>query len=256
MEHLIKLAGNYLNNSVQIRVVTNEETVSEVVVVCVHGLYGESGDAGSKSVQLGVALKDSVRASVYISTSRDWSLYGVADDRAEAFAQKTFAQEQADVKEVIAMICEQSSSLFGISPDQLRIWVVANSMGGSLTASIAAQFPQIEKIALCGSGISPSSRSMPILSTYPEKSVIRSAAGLFTGEVLHVRGSSDATVNEPSQQELFEAFTHAKLAQQVVIDGANHNFSSINGKDQQKAYDLYVKTVAGFLVNSISFRAA
>jgi alpha-beta hydrolase superfamily lysophospholipase len=248
MEQLITREGNYSKGQTRIKIETNEQVDNAIIVICIHGLYGETGDAGSKSVLLGAALENAARGIVYISTSRDWSLYGSADDRAAAFAQKTFAQEQADVKDTIDMIREQSRELFGVAPNRLRFWIVANSMGGSLASTIVAQYPEIEKVALCGSGILPSSRSLPILSTYPEEESIRNAAGMFKGDLLHLRGSNDTTVSELSQQGLFEAYGSARSARQVVINGANHNFSSIFDKNQQKAYAAYVKIVMDFLL--------
>lgn len=62
---------------------------------------------------------------------------------------------------------------------------------------------------------------------------------------VNMRGENDATVPTPSQKALIAAFTHAHSVKSMVIDGANHNFSSIFGKNKAKAYELYV----GALVN-------
>ncbi len=247
MQQLIFLKGHYNEYLTKVRFMVNRKAPSDTVLVCIHGLYGEAGDKGSKSVQLGHAMQDSVRGVAYITTSRDWSVYGVADDRAAAFAEKTFAEERADVCDVINVMCQQSRELFGVDPDRLRLQLVGNSMGGTLVSLIAADYPMVQKIALCGSGIQPSSKTEPILSTYPVKSEIAQAASRFVGDVLHMRGGNDTTVSVSSQEALVATFIRARRVKSVVIDGANHNFSSIFGKNKTKAYERYVKTLVDYL---------
>ena len=248
MRQLIFLNGNYDRGLTKAKLEINKDVHTPVVVICVHGLYGEAGDSGSKSIMLGGALRHDVRGMVYINTSRDWKVFASAPDRTAAFLHKTFAQERADVKDVIDVVRKHSEELFGIDQKQLKLWVVANSMGGSLISSLAAEIPEIEKICLCGSGATPSSPKLPILSSYPSKEAIRSAAARFTGDMLHIRGTEDTTVSETSQRELYSAYTAARSVRHVPIEGANHNFSHIFGKNKARAYKQYVATVTDFLL--------
>ena len=244
----ISIKGNYRQEPIQILTEANASVENTTVAICVHGLYGEAGDAGSKSVKLGEALCDAIRGVVYISTSRDWSLYAKTDDRSAPFAGKTFAQERKDVRDAIDLVIKKSNQLFGIDSKDIRFWVIGNSMGGSLVSMIASSCPEIEKIALCGSGIRPSSNDLPILSTYPSVDYIRKETSMFTGEVLHMRGGLDAIVDAQAQEELYESFTNAKSKRSIVVGGANHNFSKLFDKDKDKAYSLYVKNIVNFLL--------
>ena len=246
MQQLLYLKGNYPAGFTHVGLDKNKHTTSNIVLICIHGLYGEAGDPRSKSVQLASALQEIVRGVVYISTSRDWRLYTEATDRAAAFQEKTFAQEQADVQDAITAVCKESEELFGVPSNDLRLWVVANSMGGTLTTISAATFPAIEKMVVCGSGISPSSRNLPILSSYPSKHQVRAAAALFKGKLLHLSGSHDTTVLPQVQHEFFAAFTNA-TKEFVTIEGANHNFSSLFGAHKRQAYNRYVQAISSFL---------
>ena len=101
---------------------------------------------------------------------------------------------------------------------------------------------------MCGLGTGASSATKPILSTYPSKRYVTSAAATFTGDVLLLQGEKDAVVPLASQDELLAAYSSARLAAKKVIPGANHNFSKIDGGNQSLAYELYISVIFSFLM--------
>jgi dienelactone hydrolase len=242
----IYIKGNYNNSFTKLEVLKSK-TPSNKVLISVHGLYGISGDRGSKSKLVGNSvLKSNLANVVQFSSSRDWSIYNSEDRELskQAFINKTFDQERNDLIDAIELIKQNSNELFGV--DKVKFIIVANSLGGTITSSLSNEFDNIEKIVLCGSGTGASSPNKPILSTYPAKEFITDSAKKFKGNLLFLQGSKDETVPLFSQQELFDSYKSAKK-ELKVIDGANHNFSSINGKSKKLACRLYIDEILRFL---------
>lgn len=242
----IYIKGNYNNSFTKLEVLRSNKP-SNKVLVNVHGLYGISGDSGSKSRLLGNGvLKDNLANVVQYSSSRDWSIYNSEDRELskQAFINKTFDQERDDLIDAIELTKQNSKELFGV--DKVEFIIVANSLGGTITSSLSDEFDNIEKIVLCGSGTGASSPNKPILSTYPTKEFIIDSAKKFQGKLLFLQGSKDETVPLFSQQELFDSYQSAKK-EMKIIEGANHNFSSINGKNKKLAYKLYVENILSFI---------
>lgn len=242
----IYIKGNYNKFFTKLEVLKNEK-LSNKVLLNVHGLYGISGDKGSKSKLLGNSvLKSNLANVVQFSSSRNWSIYNSEDKELskQAFINKTFEQERNDLIDTIELIKQSSSELFSI--DKVKFIIVANSLGGTITSSLSDEFDNIEKIVLCGSGTGASSPNKPILSTYPTKEFIIDSAKRFKGSLLFLQGSKDETVPLFSQQELFDSYKSAKK-EMKIIEGANHNFSSINGKNKKLAYQLYLENIIKFL---------
>lgn len=242
----IYIKGNYNKFFTKLEVLKNEK-LSNKVLLNVHGLYGISGDKGSKSKLLGNSvLKSNLANVVQFSSSRNWSIYNSEDKELskQAFINKTFEQERNDLIDTIELIKQSSSELFSI--DKVKFIIVANSLGGTITSSLSDEFDNIEKIVLCGSGTGASSPNKPILSTYPTKEFIIDSEKRFKGSLLFLQGSKDETVPLFSQQELFDSYKSAKK-EMKIIEGANHNFSSINGKNKKLAYQLYLENIIKFL---------
>ena len=141
---------------------------------------------------------------------------------------------------------ERAPEVFGAR--QKRYQIVANSMGGTMASTLREVFSHVEKIVLCGSGTGSSSATKPILSTYPSKRYVTSAAATFTGDVLLFQGEKDAVVPLASQDELLAAYSSARLAVKKIVPGANHNFSKIDGGNQSLAYELYISVIFSFLM--------
>lgn len=219
------------------------------IVVNVHGVYGMSGDPGSKSKLLGSRIiEKNIANVVQFSSSRDWTIFqdGVWDKQIESFKTKTFQQEADDLRDTIDLILDQSESLFGIKKEDVKLYIVANSIGGTVISTLKDKFKHIDKIVVCGSGTGSSSSTKPILSTCPPEKEILKSTTTFKGDVLLIQGSKDDVVPLEAQDKLLKSYKKAKTTK-VIIDGANHNFSKINGKDKRLAYKLYIDFVLKFL---------
>lgn len=241
------LKGNYKNNFIQLNIL-NSVIKTDKVFINVHGLYGMSGDNGSKSKLVGnKILKQNLANVVHFSSSRDWNIYDDSDREKSmlAFKEKTFAQERQDLIDTIDLLSNFSNDLF--HSKKVKFYIVANSIGGTITSSISERFNLIDKIVLCGSGTGASSPTKPILSTYPTKEFIKESASNFKGDVMLLQGSKDDTVPLFSQDELITSYTNALKNKKKVINGANHNFSSIDGKNKRLAYKLYCDEIIKFL---------
>ena len=115
-------------------------------------------------------------------------------------------------------------------------------MGGTVTTMLNDKFKYIDKIVLAGSGINYGFSNLPILSTVPKESEIVKSAGKFTGNVLSLQGSKDEVVPLESQNKLLTAYSSSKTTKKI-INGANHSFSKINGKNKMLARNLYINSI-------------
>ena len=241
------LKGNY-KSFIKLGVYKTKKKTNKVVIN-VHGVYGMSGDPGSKSKLLGSKIiEKNIANVVQFSASRVWSIFqdGVWDKQIESFKNKTFKQEADDLRDTIDLIVDQSEPLFGIKKEDLKLYIVANSTGGTIISTLKDKFKYIDKIVLCGSGTGSSSSTKPILSTCPpEKEILKSTA-TFKGDVLLIQGSKDDVVPIEAQDKLLKSYKKAKTTK-IIIEGANHNFSKINGKDKRLAYKLYIDFVLKFI---------
>lgn len=243
----IFLKGNYESNFIVLDIVKSK-IKTDKVFINIHGLYGLSGDKGSKSRLLGkTILNKNIANVVQYSSSRNWNIYDDADREKSmlSFKHKTFNEERQDLIDTIDLLITNSKDLF--LSKNIRFFIVANSLGGTIISSLSERFQYIEKIVLCGSGTGASSSTKPILSTYPSKELIKNSASQFKGEVMLLQGSKDETVPLFSQDELISSYTSSTKNIKKVIEGANHNFSSINRKNRKLAVNLYITEIISFL---------
>jgi hypothetical protein len=244
----IYLKGNY-KSFIKLDAFKTKKKTNKVLIN-VHGLYAMSGDRGSKSKFLGNRiLEKNIANVVQYSSSRDWNIFpsdGTYSKQQESFKGKTFEQEAQDLRDTIDLILDQSKYLFGIEKEKLRFYIVANSIGGTVTTTLKDKFKYIDKIVLAGSGTRPSDSTKPILSTCPTEKEILDSGTKFKGELLFLQGSLDDVVPIDAQNKLFTSYKHAKK-EKVIVEGANHNFSKINGKDKRLAQKLYVDFIIKFL---------
>jgi len=237
----IFLKGNF-KSFTKLVVYPSEQKTSKVLIN-IHGLYGLSGDAGSKSRKLAKEVSQKGLAHVVLlNTSRDWNVYedGNWKNMKKAFSGKTFKHELQDVRDVIDLILDQSQDLFGIKKEKLVLSVVGNSLGGTLASCLDDYFKYIDKIILAGSG----TRTV-FPSELTEKKILNKASK-FKGKVMLLQGSKDDVVPLEAGDTLLAGFRNAKTVKHT-IKGANHNFSKIDGKNKRKAYKVYVDSVVKFL---------
>lgn len=212
------------------------------VLINIHGVYGLSGDKGSKSKKLAEEVsKKGLANVVLVNSSRDWKVFDNNnwDKVKKSFEDKTFDQELQDVKDAFDMIIDQSEILFGIAPNKLKIFVIGNSLGGTIATCLNEYFEYIPKIVVAGSG----TRTV-FASKLTEDDILKSAAK-YKGEILLLQGSKDETVPLAAGEALMAGYRNAKTKKQM-IEGANHNFSKINGKNKKLAYRQYIDSVLTF----------
>lgn len=71
---------------------------------------------------------------------------GSYEARMESFRGKTFEDELADARSVLADMVANSQRDFGISGDELEITLHGNSLGGIIAFYLAAEFPQVKAV--------------------------------------------------------------------------------------------------------------
>jgi len=241
----IYLKGNY-KSFIKLDVFKAKKRTNKVYLN-VHGLYAISGDRGSKSKFLGNRiLKKNIANVVQFSSSRDRNIFppdGTYSKQQESFKGKTFQEEAQNLRDTVDLVLDQSKYLFGV--EDVRFYIVANSIGGTVTTTLKDKFKYIDKIVLSGSGIRPSDSTKPILSTCPTEKGILDSVTRFKGELLFLQGSKDYIVPIDAQDKLFASYKGAKK-EKVIVKGANHNFSKVNGKDKRLAQKLYVDFILKF----------
>lgn len=227
----IFLKGNY-KSFTKVFVSKSTEKTSNVLIN-IHGLYGLSGDPGSKSKYLaGIVTKNGLAHVVLFNSSRDWDLSedGDFEKQKKSFGEKTFEQELQDAKDMMNLIIDQSIYLFGVKKDKLKLFLIGNSLGGTLSTCLDKYFKYVKKIVLAGSG---TRTALP--SNLAEKQILNNATK-FKGEVMLLQGSRDEVVPLKAGDLLLSAYKNAKTSK-VVIEGANHSFSNA----RKKYVDFVVK---------------
>lgn len=245
----VYLKGNYNNHFIKLLVNKNAVSTNKVFI-SLHGIYGISGDEGSKSELLGKKiLEQGLAHVVQYSSSRNWSVYSedTFEQKIEAFKEKTFQEEQKDFHDTLDLLLEHSSELFAVEKNGVRFFLIGNSLGGTMITTLGKKFEYVDKVCLCGSGSGSGNSSKPILSTYEGLDYFDHSASEFTGDVLLLQGENDETVPLWSGERLLQCYSNATNKKRIVLKGLNHNFSNINGENQDLAYQLYVDTIIEFL---------
>jgi dienelactone hydrolase len=240
MEIFIK--GNY-KSFIKLLVYPSKKRTQNVLVN-IHGVYGLSGDVGSKSRKLAeLVSKKGLAHVVLISSSRNWKIFedGNWDRMKEAFTGKTFEQELQDVKDALDLLLDQSESLFDVNESKLKLLLLGNSLGGTIATCLSDYFDHIPKIMVAGSG----TRTV-FESKITEDDILKSASK-FEGKFLLLQGSKDETVPLKAGDALLAGYKKAST-KKIVIEGANHNFSKINGKNKTLANKSYIDEVVKFFL--------
>lgn len=238
----IFLKGNYKSFTKLLVYPSKKKTAN--VLVNIHGVYGQSGDVGSKSRKLAeLVSKMGLSHVVLINSSRNWKVFedGNWNKMKEAFAGKTFEQELQDVKDVLNLLLDQSGSLFNVSENKLKFLLLGNSLGGTVATCLSEYFDHTPKIIVAGSG----TRTV-FESKITEDNILKSASK-FKGKFLLLQGSKDETVPLKAGDALLTGYKKAST-KKIVIEGANHNFSKINGKNKTLANKLYIDEVVKFFL--------
>ncbi len=75
---------------------------------------------------------------------------GSYESRMESFRGKTFEDELADARTVVADLVANSKRDFGVSANELEIALHGNSLGGIIAFYLASEFPQVKAVATVG----------------------------------------------------------------------------------------------------------
>lgn len=246
----ITLKGNYHDDPIYIYISKTIKPV-QAVTIFVHGLYGVF-DPTENTDKVNLLVKKLIGGNIShclnYNSSRDFQFgHGTDyDKRREAFKEKTFLQELDDLKTVVQWIINNSEKAFGIKKIDLFINIHGNSLGGTLAILLEDFFPMIRKISLCGSGCGTNGSSKPILSTFFEEKVILDSISQFTGDLLLLQGGEDTTVPLESGLKILEHVVNAKNSH-ILVPGANHNFSKINGLENIEAKNQFINTIFDFI---------
>ena len=200
------LKGNY-KSFIKIIISKSAQKTSNILVN-IHGLYGLSGDPGSKSKHLARIITRSGLANVVLfNSSRDWQVAKNSDfeEQKKAFGEKTFDQELQDTKDMMNLIIDQSAYLFGIEQKELKIFLIGNSLGGTLSTCLNEYFKYIQKIVLAGSG---TRTALP--SKLMEEEILDKASE-FKGEAMLLQGSNDTVVPLKAGDLLISAYKNARV---------------------------------------------
>lgn len=243
---VLKLKSNYNNFENHLEVLPCS-IASNVVFVNIHGAFGESGDEGSKSQKIGEIVRLSLAHVVHISTSRDWQFYSSLPKYAqsEAFPGKTFDDEKNDIEDSFDYILNIGEKCFGAQIKKL--YVVANSWGGTVISSLVSKYPEIAKLVLCNSGIRSTSTEHPIFTTVLSEDIVKRSATEYRDKLLFLHGELDEVVPVSFQDKLFDCYVKADKTR-IDVPGANHNFSALFGKDKELANKAYSDAVLKFLI--------
>lgn len=241
----VYLKGNY-KSFIWLKIFRAKIPVQKVVLN-IHGLFGFSGDKGSKSALLGKKVVDkNIGHMAQFSSSRDWNLFDESDFKKalKSFGTKTFGQEVQDTKDTIDLLVAHSKFLF--NQEKIEISIVGGSLGGTIAATLSDKFNLIDKIILAGSP-SKLKEKFHLTITGPSPRIIKKHARKFKGSVLLLQGEKDTIVPLKSGEKLLSFFENARSKKTIIVKGANHNFSSIDGKNKKKAFEIYTEEVIKFL---------
>lgn len=237
----IFLKGNYKSFSKLL--VTRSTKKNNKVLFNLHGLYGLSGDHNSKSRKLAEVVTKAGKAHVVnFNSSRDWGVFedGNWEKMKKAFEGKTFEQELQDAKDAVEVVVDQSQELFGINSKDLELYIVGNSLGGVVATCLAEYFKITKAIVLAGS------ETRTVFPTKLTEKQILDNASKFRGKVMLIQGSKDDVVPLEAGDALLLGYTSAKT-KKLIVEGANHQFSKINGKDKRKAFNQYIEAILQFI---------
>jgi len=244
------ILGSYHKKNIELFVASPKEKISTVTIF-VHGLYGVFNELDNKdkvNITIDELLKKNISHVLAYNSSRDFSYDENLNFelRQKAFEFKTFQQELEDLKLAVSWAIDNCAIFFGIPKIQLALNIHGTSLGGTLAILQSDFFPKIKKISLCGSGCGTNGSQKPILSSIFSEQAILDSVAEFSGKLLLFQGGNDTVVPKESGLKILE---HAKKAdvKYIVIDGANHNFSKMNGIESDAPKQEFASIVVDFL---------
>jgi len=210
------------------------------LIIYAHGSFDEmDGHYRFYSNLFYKLAQDNIASTVQLNTARKPSYYrGDIDGITAAFEGKHFYQECDDVHKVIENSLVRLPQL--VATDKPEIILVGLSLGGTLMAMNAYQFPQVSKLLLLSSGCRTQNGTLPMMDSYPDAQIIKNAAGQFKGQFQHITPGNDSVVPVKFQDELYDAFTHSTKSR-IVIPHADHVYS-FQKEELQKDIERFIES--------------
>lgn len=174
---------------------------------------------------------------------------GSYEARMESFRGKTFEDELADARTVVADMVANSERDFGTPSDELEITFHGNSLGGIIAFYLAAEFPQVKAIATVGTGLRLAATDVPILNTFPPVDEVRAKLAAFKGKFLMQYGTEDDTFSQEAFSDLYAAVTGAEEKTSLRYVGVDHPFKSVFGKKDSRVFAEVIKQASDYLKN-------
>lgn len=172
---------------------------------------------------------------------------GSYEARMESFRGKTFEDELADARTVIADMVANSERDFGTPSDELEITFHGNSLGGIIAFYLAAEFPQVKAIATVGTGLRLAATDVPILNTFPPVDEVRAKLAAFKGKFLMQYGTEDDTFSQEAFSDLYAAVTGVEEKTSLRYVGVDHPFKSVFGKKDSRVFAEVIKQASDYL---------
>ncbi|MFB0964736.1 MAG: hypothetical protein QMC36_03460 [Patescibacteria group bacterium] len=172
---------------------------------------------------------------------------GSYESRMETFRGKTFEDELADARTVVADLVANSERDFGMPSDELEITLHGNSLGGIIAFYLASEFPQVKAIATVGTGLRLAPTDVPILNTFPPAEEVREKFAAFKGKFLMQYGTEDDTFSQEAFVDLYAAATGAEEKSSLRYVGVDHPFKSVFGKKDSRVFAEVIKQASDYL---------
>ena len=144
------------------------------------------------------------------------------------FDKKTFADELSDVKEVVKYSVRHFRLVRKKNPN---LHFVGISLGGILQSLLISKYKKyLRSVILLGSWSRTNYLNRPILSSMPDKSKTLSNYENFNGLLTIIHGIEDKSINPKYSNIIFSHVKKARYKQMILIKGADHRFTMIDGK--------------------------
>lgn len=245
-----ELPGSFKNQNVKVERLSVPG--SNRVFVNLHGTYGiMHGNSGKYGELARTVAEGKLANAVVYSTSRDWEMTEKSDGsyeaRMESFRGKTFEDELADARAVIADLVANSQRDFGVPAEELEITLHGNSLGGIIAFYLAAEFPQVKAIATVGTGLRLAATDVPILSTFPAAEEVRAKLAAFKGKYLMQYGTEDDVFSQEAFQDLYSSVTGAEEKSSLCYVGVDHPFKSVDGEKSSEVFAKVIEQATEYL---------
>lgn len=172
---------------------------------------------------------------------------GSYESRMETFRGKTFEDELADARTVIADLVANCERDFGVTSEELEITLHGNSLGGIIAFYLASEFPQVKAIATVGTGLRLTPTDIPILNTFPPVEEVRAKLAVFKGKFLMQYGTEDDTFSQEAFVDLYAAVTGAEEKSSLKYVGVDHPFKSVFGKKDSRVFAEVIRQASEYL---------